>query len=131
MAIKINLESTKIPVEIGDLKFEFDASDKNRKYLEKKAKEIGKKEERLTSLDFEKLTDEESEKAEMEANDLIKESFNYILGEGAFEKIYEQTPSIIFLTDYLVQLINGIENVMNEKTKNTKKEFFRNKKTKR
>jgi len=122
MAIKIDIKKTIIPVEIGELEFEFDLGDKNMKEVEKKAKEM-----EVKATKFENLTDEESEVAEAEAQSFIKESFDYLLGAEAFEKIYEQTPNISFLADYFLQLVEGIGNEVNNRTKHTKRHQYLNK----
>jgi len=123
MAIKIDIKKTIIPVEFGDLVFEFDLGDKNMKDVEKKAKEMEEKAKK-----YEDLSDEENEVAETEAQTFIKESFDYLLGDGAFEKIYEQTPNISFLADYFLQLVEGIGNEVSNRTKHTKRHQYLNKK---
>ncbi|MCL1924211.1 MAG: hypothetical protein FWF50_01345 [Defluviitaleaceae bacterium] len=100
MALKINLESTVIPIEIGDLKFEINVTDENysvfnqvfSKFLE----------------DIESLSEAETEDLE-----LIKEKqklvYDALLGEGAFEKIYAISPSVIVTTGVLTKVIEHLE----------------------
>jgi len=114
MAMKINIQSTVIPVEIGDLKFEIDVTDENY--------------ERLTQifntflLEMENLNDAESEDL-----DLLKERekvvYDALLGEGAFEKIYSLSPSIAVMTGILTQLVEYLEEEMMKRLdpKTTKK----------
>lgn len=100
MAVKFNLYSTKIPVEIGNMSFELDISDE--KYDE-------------FSTVFNKYLDEVSElRAEdIEDLDLIKEKqrsvFTTLLGEGAFDAIYAMSPSIVSTTRTLTDIVAYIE----------------------
>jgi len=129
MAIKIETKQTVIPVEIGELEFEFDLGDKNMKKVEKKAKEMEQAFKKFENLeDEENFTDEENEKNEAEAQELIRGSFDYLLGEGAFDKIYEQTPNISFLGDYFLQLVEGIDNEIKTRSRDAKKTQYLNKK---
>ena len=100
MAVKFELYSTKIPVEIGNMSFELDVSDEKydafttvfNNYLD----------------EFSKLTDKESEDL-----NLIKEKqrivFTTLLGEGAFDAIYAMSPSIVSTTRTLTDLVSYIE----------------------
>ena len=119
MAIKVNLETTVIPVEIGDLKFEIDVTDE-------------KYEEYVQS--FNAFLDDVSELDETESEDLklLKEKqkhvYDVLLGEGAFESIYELAPSIMITTGILTQVVEQLEKeVMKRlegKTVNTTTKFL-------
>ena len=39
---------------------------------------------------------------------VLKEAYNDIFGEGSFDKIYKINPSVAILTNYLVEIMNGI-----------------------
>lgn len=96
MAIKIQTRQTGIPVEIGELQFSFDTSDKSIETLlsnhQKVVDEISKIQE----------GDEEG------AKKALKKGFDLMLGEGTFKKIYTQTPSTIECTRQLFDLLQGI-----------------------
>ena len=80
MAIKIQTEEPVIPIEIGELRFEF----------------------KLTDDNIQRLYD---------AHDDVKKEFENIniLGEGAFDKIYKISPSIIIVVKYFWQITEGLE----------------------
>ncbi|WP_017728493.1 hypothetical protein [Halalkalibacterium ligniniphilum] len=102
MAIKIQTEKTVIPVEIGELNFEFNVSDEAIKNLRKNAK--------IVQEEFVNINDAvDEEKSEKAAKTVLQKGFDLLLGEGAFEKIYAQTPSIIYLMKYFIQLSEGID----------------------
>lgn len=96
MTIIINTEftSTKIPVVIGDLTFEFDTADDAIKKLEKTANEL--------SGMF------ENEDSEATIKDALKKGFELLLGKGAYKKIYAQTPSVTRTLSILEQVTIAI-----------------------
>ena len=103
--IKIQLETPAIPVEIGKLKFEFDTSDESIQNFHKTG--LSFKEE-LETVEF-------TEGNELEkAKDILRRGFDLMLGEGAFEKIYQQTPSVLSVTKYFVQLSGSISEQLNK-----------------
>lgn len=107
MAIKIQTKQTGIPVEIGELNFVFDTSDESIKRFNK---EIGVIQKKLKKIDTSKEdTEENVNRMFEEAKNYLEEGFNLTLGTGAFDKIYEQTPSVIYLVDYFIKLAEGIE----------------------
>ena len=105
--IKIKTQSTKIPIEFGELKFEADISDANMAQLRQKWQDFDKQ---LATLEKATLTEQE----ESDANDVLKAIFNDLLGADAFARLYEQTPSVTLLGGYLVQVIEGIDDIINE-----------------
>jgi hypothetical protein len=105
MTIKIQIETAAIPVEIGKLKLEFNTSDESILAFRKSA---------LTFKDeLEHIAITEDDDMEG-AKDIVRRGFDLMLGEGAFEKIYEQTPSVILVTKYFVQLTESISEKLNE-----------------
>ncbi len=98
MAIKIELKKPEIDVEIGDLQFKYDYSDKFIKEESKKAEEVLKT---LKSMDDQTDSDE--------INEHLKIGFDMYLGEGAFEKIYELAPSVLEMMRIFVELRNHLE----------------------
>jgi len=97
--IKIQLETAAIPVEIGKLKFEFDTSDES--ILSFRETAFAFKDE-LENIEV--AEGDEFEKSK----DILRRGFDLTLGEGSFEKIYKQTPSILSVTKYFVALTEGI-----------------------
>lgn len=103
--IKIQLETPAIPVEIGKLKFEFNTSDESILAF------------RQTAITFrdELENADATEGDEFEkAKEILRKGFDLMLGEGAFEKIYKQTPSVMSVTNYFVQLTQSITQELNK-----------------
>lgn len=105
MAIKIQTEETVIPVEIGNLTFGFNISDDAVSTFQNGVDKVLEK--------FKKLEKEISEENGSEVIDLVKqvltEGFDFMLGEGTFEKLYKQTPSVIKLTNVFKQLSDSLK----------------------
>lgn len=108
MAVKIQTQKASIPVEIGDLEFGFSVTDESIDNFRKNAKAV---QEELKGIDYESLSDDE---AIAQSKEALKKGFDMFLGEGAFEKIYEQTPSVIMLMDYFVAVSEGIDVELNK-----------------
>ena len=126
MTIKIQTKKTVIPVEIGKLNFEFDVSDDSVVEFRKNAKQLYKELDGLGEV-------KEEEKALELSKETLQKGFDLILGEGAFKKIYEQTPSVIFLLDYIAELSQGIEKELrglgfSDTKEEKKKKYLKNKK---
>ena len=103
--IKIQLETPAIPVEIGKLKFEFNTSDESIQAFRDNAY--------LIKDEIEIAGTTEGDEFE-EAKDILQKGFDLMLGEGAFEKIYKQTPSVMSVTKYFVQLTQSITQELNK-----------------
>lgn len=105
MAIKIQTEETVIPVEIGKLTFGFNISDDAVSTFQNGVDKVLEK--------FKKLEKEISEENGSEVIGLVKqvltEGFDFMLGEGTFEKLYKQTPSVIKLTNVFKQLSDSLK----------------------
>ena len=97
MAIKINTKKIGIPVEIGKLKFTAGTSDAELDSYVAAYKGI--------LVSFNEMT-EETTFAEM--GKVFEEGYDLMLGEGAFDKVYEQTPSSIECAKYLIQLYEAV-----------------------
>lgn len=106
MSLKIDVQSTVIPIEIGGLKFNIDIMDDNYS--------------RFSEV-FSTFLDDMSKLSETEADDmeLIKEKqkkvFDTLLGEGAFKKLYELTPSLVVITGILTQIVEHLEEEISKK----------------
>lgn len=100
-AIRIQTESTVIPIEFNGLHFEFHTDDTSIDQFRKG----------ITSLQDEIKAIEPDEGEELEVSKAtLKRGYDYILGDGAFDKIYEKTPSVISLTNAFFHLGEAISN---------------------
>lgn len=97
MAIKIQTEEPVIPIEIGELRFEFKLTDDNIQRLYDAHDDVKKEFENIKQDDLET------------AKNTVKKALDYILGEGAFDKIYKISPSIIIVVKYFWQITEGLE----------------------
>lgn len=97
MVIKIQTKQTGIPVEIGELKFTFDTSDESIKNYY----DAGQK----TLKEMQNVEDDDLDAAK----EILEKGYDLILGKGAFKQIYKQTPSLIEVTQYFMQLAEGIQ----------------------
>lgn len=111
MTIIIQTKSTSIPVEIGKLKFELDLSDDKLNDLVTKHDAIAKKIEEVKTKDL------------VAAKLVLKECFEFLLVEGSFEQIYEQTPSVIQCLDILFALVNATNEEIKQLRSNEFKEI--------
>ena len=98
LGIKIQVDNPSIPVEIGKLKFEFDTSDES-------IKNFYEDHERITK----EMQEAELSKDNYEgAKEALRKGYDFFLGEGAFDKVHEQTPSLPLLVGYFLQLSESI-----------------------
>lgn len=101
MAIKIEEKKPEIPIEIGPLEFKFLVTDDSVLKFRKEAV--------LIQQELEKVEVEENEEKALEqVRNALEQGFNLILGDGAFEKVYELTPSVPYLMNYFIQLTDGL-----------------------
>lgn len=110
MAIKIQTEKPVIPIEIGVVKLEFEISDENIERLYN-SQEVYKNE-------LQKIEGEDLESARL----AVKKALDFFLGEGAFDKIYEVSPSIILVTKYFWQIVEGLEEELLKKAGSTQQQ---------
>ncbi len=119
--VKITIEKNTVPVTIGALDFEYTVTDKNVLSFEKIATES---EKTLVQVlhDFQEDKIDEPEMVK-KANAELSVLFDLLLGEGAYKKIYEQTPSVLTNAEIFMELIVGIreESDKLEKQKNKKR----------
>lgn len=122
--IKIQIDKTAIPIEFGKLKFEFDTSDES---VEKFYGGIEKIQSDLTAIEVD-------EKDMLSgAKEALKRGYDHVLGDGAFEKIYKQTPSVMKLVSLFLVLMENVteelENMgMSESQKQKVNKYLQNKK---
>lgn len=107
LAIKIQTQTPVIPIEIGDLTINFEYTDENIKRLYDHHDKMQKEIEKIKSDDLES------------AKEILRKSFDFLLGEGTFEKIYAISPSIIIVTDYYFQIVEGLFEEISKKAGNT------------
>lgn len=103
--IKIQTQETHIPIEFGKLKFKFDTSDESIQSFYKEGEK--------TKKEMEALEITEGEEIET-LKEVLRKGYDTFLGDGAFEKIYKQTPSIIQLTNLFIQLSESISEKIDE-----------------
>lgn len=115
--INIDVKRKFIPIQIGSNEFEFDLSDDAILKLRETYNKV------VSGVEKVKLDDSLTEKQRIETTKKMqKQAIDFLLGRGAFEKIYAEVGSIASITDVLVelniQLPKEIENAMaSEKTK--------------
>ena len=103
MALKLELKSTIIPIEIGEFKFELDMTDTKRKVIEENLMLFTKE---ATNLD------ESNPKDEDKLKELLQDMYDELLGTGAFNELYAHTESIEILSNILVHAVVGIKQTL-------------------
>ncbi|MGM0238426.1 hypothetical protein [Enterococcus sp. AZ103] len=99
--IKINAKRKFIPVEIGSNTFEFDLSDDAVLKMEDTLTKVVKKIESIS------ISDELSKKERVSRlKQAQRESFDFLLGKGAYDKVYSEVKSVDGMTDVLIELEN-------------------------
>ena len=106
MALKLQLNSTIIPIEIGEFKFEVDMTGDKQKALKKEMEELAST---VKQLDVD--SDEDQEKLE----EMLKEQFDKILGSGAYDKLHGYTPNATILAGVYENMLIGISKEMQKK----------------
>jgi len=96
MAIKIDLQSTIIPINIGEFEFEIDLNDKTEKAFKGQLDDFLKTAEKL---------DEKKPEDEAKLKEMLTEMYDGLLGIGSFEKLYKQSSSIGILTGVFIQMV--------------------------
>lgn len=99
MAIKLNLNTTVIPVEIGGLKFEINMTDEKEKVFQDKINDFLKQAQLMRESDSE---DEEALRGMVEA------MFDDFLEQGAFEKLYALSPNTGILLGVFMDLVAAL-----------------------
>ena len=96
MAIKLDLNTAVIPVEIGEFKFEIEMTDEKEKAFQVKLKDFVNK---AKGLSEDKPEDEEVLRG------MVAEVYDELLGEGAFEKLYAYTANTGILLGVFMDLV--------------------------
>jgi len=105
MAIRIEEQKPEIPVEIGELKFTFKVTDEAVLNFRKESLRLKEELEKIQAA-------EEDETNVEKVRELLRQGFDAFLGEGAFEKIYEMSPSVMVVSRYFTQLVLGISDAI-------------------
>ena len=115
-------EKAHIPIEIGDLTLKFDMTDENIDRLYNTYEKMAEKFKDIETNDVES------------SKKVMKEAFDYILGDGAFDKVYALSGSILVTTEYFEAITNGIRDEVQKRTKQTNQKkvekYLQNKKKK-
>ncbi|MFI3730537.1 hypothetical protein [Vagococcus fluvialis] len=118
----IQLKRTVIDVPFVDsngtelLVLHFNQEQKNMENLERVFNELGDKLEELKTQENVPWDD---------YAEFVKKAFDSILGEGAYDQVYEISPNISFIMNYLYQLAIGIkEEVEQEEVAMVKKKYL-------
>ncbi|MFW7409165.1 hypothetical protein ACODG4_04300 [Vagococcus fluvialis] len=119
----IQLKRTVIDVPFVDndgnqlLLLHFNQEQENMENLEKVLSDLG--------TQVEKMKDQE-ETSMSEYGQVIKSAFDSILGDGAYDQVYEISPNISFIANYLYQLAIGIkEEIEQEEVDIVKKKYLK------
>lgn len=130
--VKINLKKNVIPVQIGELEFEFRLTDKSIKGFESQSE---KTEKNLVEA-VEKYQEDEIEEAKLIdiLNNELTDLYDLIFGEGAYKKIYELVPSALDNIEIFMDLMPAIraeyDEMMDKRDKQRKKKIEEYKKRK-
>lgn len=119
MGIRIETEETGIPISIAGVDFKLELTDENVDRIMNQGDEVQKELEGIESDDI------ESQK------EAIKKSLDFILGDGAFDKLYEVSPSVIIISNYYWSLTESLVDEISKKSGQTaraKREKFLKKK---
>ena len=100
MAIKVNLKSTIIPVEIGDMKFEVKLDEERHQSFAKKLQIFL---EEMAQLSQEKEDDLEHLKS------MFRVVHDALLGEGSFDMVYNAMPNLRLVENTFSQVIIGLD----------------------
>ncbi|MGG5331617.1 hypothetical protein [Enterococcus sp. AZ163] len=125
--LKINVERTGFPIELGGHKFFFDCSTEHIEEYEEKFAAVGPKLEKLEQGDD---TIEDYKKA-------LTIGYDAMLGEGTFEKLYDSVPDVVAWINAFYTLAEGIAEKVSEvqkeqssKSDELKKQYLKKKKKK-
>mgnify|MGYP001175449105 FL=1 len=109
MAIKIQTKTTQIPIEFDDkLTLYFDMSDENIEKLFKAQETFEKEVSKINNEDIESL------------KEMLRKAYTLFLGEEAFDKLYELSPSVVILTNYFWSIVEGLQEEIEKRAGQTK-----------
>jgi|SRR5690625_115895 len=115
-------------IDIEGMQFEVDITTSNVKEMVLKGHELQEKAKEIEDMS-EDATKEEQLQAIEEVENLLKESTNFVLGEGAFEKIYPKTnESIYVMADVLYQVIDYLYDKQQKENEKMKQKYVQKRK---
>lgn len=128
MVRKIEIKKSYEEVEIGNKVYRVDLGDDKVKEYQDFFNDYQKEAEKLEKTDVTKLSPSEQDEYRERSRELTKRTFDVILGQGAFEEIYELTGrSSIVMFDIISQVMDIINERSNE-FKEKAKEYYTKKK---
>lgn len=108
MGIKIDINSHIVPVQIGEVELEFNASDENIKRFYESYEEIEK--------EMEAIKGNHTLEGHEEVKAIMRKGYDLILGEGTFDKLYSKYPSLITLVNAFMQVVIELEKAIDNMT---------------
>lgn len=127
MAMNFNVEVDIIPVTINGETFEFDATEENlinffdfEKEAKERSKKLKKELEKVQGKDFDKS--EYKKVFDLTVQDLSI-NFNFLFGEGTFDRLYKVVPSFSKLIDLFELVCEGISTELKNIQKKRNKEM--------
>lgn len=128
MVKKFELDKGYEEVEIADKTYRIDLSDEKRKMYQQKSREMQKESEKLNNMGDD-ISEEEASVLIDEVKEVTRDLSDLLLGEGAFEEIYEKAnESVIIVVDVIFDVVNYINELDNEKFEAKKEKYIKHKK---
>lgn len=106
---KFEFTKTYEEVEIGGEVYKIDMSDEATLTYQKLYQSAVGSMEKAQKIDVEKATYEELEEVHTESKEFAKQYIDAVLGEGSFDKFYEQSPSMSSMVELMSFLVEGLE----------------------
>lgn len=97
--INIDIERTGIPIKIAGIEFFFDASLEGVENYHIRYDEIIKSIEEMP----------ETENVLQDTKEALEKSFDAVLGQGSFVKLYKKVPDVIALRTVFFEVVKGID----------------------
>lgn len=109
MSIKIQVKEDYIPIQLGDEEIRFYISDDAVLRLKKGAEDIQR--------EIEAMEQGESEEEVLEQMKyILRKGFDFLFEEGAFEKVYSVTPSVVVALEYFQQMVEAVLQEIGKRT---------------
>ncbi|AUJ85472.1 hypothetical protein CXM95_08445 [Enterococcus sp. CR-Ec1] len=116
--VKIQVKLTQLPIEIGEHTFYVDTSEKGAEAFWKLVSGYASKSAKITEkVEKETIT---PERADKQAKKELERVIDQLLGDGAFEKLYELSPEYIFISEYYMEICSAV----GEELGGRKKQYF-------
>ncbi|MEB6179694.1 hypothetical protein ACFC9R_07430 [Enterococcus casseliflavus] len=104
--VKIQVKLTQLPIEIGEHTFYVDTSEKGAEAFWKLVSGYASKSAKITEkVEKETIT---PERADKQAKKELERVIDQLLGDGAFEKLYELSPEYIFISEYYMEICSAV-----------------------